>query len=283
MASYLHSGAYLLQIAILDSNLYPMGTLVTPDSPSAGTEYNPLVVEAFVEWQDANPTYENAYSRAGNKLRGRRQIGATDYGVATLTLSEDDDVFEALVLGFTLDTTTATNARIRSANASRVQQRNFMVAMTTGATGENSAIKYDTIVVLNCYFEKATQGINQTSGPNPNNKQYNMYINAGTRAPWGQLLSAATVAPDGDADTLFKLSHTYPYMFMTYVDNNSDTTFTLPYTPASTEHAGADNIFFNNGTDLKAQVSGISGTTVTITAQTSGSKWVVWFPSSAAL
>lgn len=285
MTSRMLSGLYMGQIAILDEDDYPMGTLVTPDAPTHGTVYSPYVFFAVVEANFGNPTSENAQSYAGMSLRGRRPLGTTDYGVGTLTMSEMDDVFDALVMGYTLDATTATSARIRAKNAKRLQQRRFMVALTAGATPVNSANDFETIVLLNVYFDNAQYGVNQSGGTNPNNVTYNMYVNASTRAPWGQLLSAATVAVDGDADTEMALNHADPYLFTTYVDDNSSATFTLPYSPSQTEVAGAHNIIFKEGVESKAQVSAINGTgnkTVNITAGADFARWVLWFPSTAA-
>lgn len=286
MTSRLVTGFYLMQVAILDSENYPMGTLVTPNSPVNGTVYSPLVVEAPVEFAPPSPTYADAFSYAGQKLRGRRPFGATDYGIGTITLSEFDDVFDALVMGYTLDTATATAARIRATNAGRIQQRRFMVALTGGAVPEDSAVMYETTVLLNVYFQRQPFGMNQGTGQNPNNVTYNVYANTSNRTPWGQLLSAATVAVDGDSDTEFGFYHDAPYMFTTYVDDGSATSFTLPYTPSYTEVAGASNIFYKEGVDNKAQVSAINGTgnkTVNITAGTAADKWVIWFPSAGAL
>jgi len=283
MTSWLRAGIYSAQIAILDSNGYPMGTLVTPNAPVANTVYSPYTIPALIEYAPAQATYESAYSYAGMKLRGRRALGATDYGIGTLTLAEYDDTFDALVMGWTNDTTTATSTRINAKNSGRVQQRNFMLALTTGATPSNSAVNYETRVLLNCYFTPAAAPINQSGGQNPTNLTYNIYVNVGLRAPWGQLLSAATVAPDGDSDTEMGFYYSAPYLFCTYVDNGSTGSFSLPYTPSSTEHAGAINIFYKNGTEDKSAITGISGTTVTRTASSSGDIVVVWFPSTGTL
>lgn len=283
MATTLLAGTYLMQIAILDDDNFPMGTLVTPNAPVNGTEYNPYVVPSIVEFAPAQPTYANAFSYAGQKIRGRRPLGVTDFGVGTVTLSEFDDVFDALVMGYTIDTTTATDVRVTGSNALRVQQRRFMVAFTAGATPSDSAPNYLTKVLLNVYFERQPVGTNQNGGQNPNNVVYNMYANTSTRTAWGQLQSAATVNVDGDADTEMALYYTMPFMFMTYVDDGEASTFTLPYAAGATEHAGATNIFFQEGTIAHDQVSGVSGSTVTITAQDAGDRWVVWFPSTGAL
>jgi hypothetical protein len=57
----------------------------------------------------------------------------------------------------------------------------------------------------------------------------------------------------------------------------------VPYAPDSTEHAGAINIFFQEGTIAHDQVSNISGSTITKTAQDAADRWVVWVSSTAAL
>lgn len=283
MASDLVSGFYLAQIAILNDSNYPMGTLVTPNSPSNGTVYSPYVIPAVVEYREPTPTYVEASSYAAMKHRGRRSHGVSDFGVGQLVLSEFDDVFDALVMEYTVDTTLASGLRQTARNAQRVQSRRFALWLTGGATDSNSTPNFITFALGNVYFNRQGVGLNQSGGQNSNNLTYDIVQNVSTRSPLGQLYSASAFDVDGDADTMITIRAAAPVTFTTYVDDGSATSIVLPYAPLSTEHAGATNIFTKNGTTNHAGVSGISSATLTVTAGTAADIWVIATPSSAPL
>lgn len=284
MASDLLQGIYVLQIARLSSAGYPMGQLLTPDAPVAGTVYSPYVVPAPVEYQPATPTWVEFESYARGKPRGRATPGISSLGTGTLVLAEDDDTFEALIKGKAVDTTTATAARIASGNFASNAPRRFLVGLTPIALAYDSVITYKTIWKWG-YFSWNETGMNSGEGRNPNNRSYTFHPTLSPRTPFGQLFSAATVDPDNDTDSEYKMRDSAPFALTTYVDDNSGLTggILLPYTPDYTEHAGAHNILYKNGSDAKASISGISGKTVTGTPGTSGDIWVLLTPSTEIL
>lgn len=285
MVSFLATGQYIAQVAILDSTGYPMGTLITPDSPTPGTVYTPYLIPSVVDYTAPTPTSDEASSRAGMKLRGRVDLGVTDHGIGTLQMSELDDVFDALVMKTVIDVTTATNIRHRAANSLRIATRRFLLMLSQAAVTSDSVVKYNTFYLTNVWFRSPRQSSNAASGVNPNNRSYEVMIRTNTRLPWGQLYSANSVAVTGNADTEGGLYASAPVALATYVDDGSATSFTFPYLPDSSENAGADNIFFKNGATAHASVSAFSVSTgvVTNTAGSSGDKWVVLAPSTALL
>lgn len=283
MSSELIAGAYLMQIAILDNSNYPMGTLVTPNSPVNGTVYSPYVVPSIVSYAPGGGQTQTFNSFAGEKRRGSALAPSNAVPVGTLTLSEADDTFDALVMGYTKDSTTATAAHAGGRNALRATQRRFLCGFTAKAIDSSSTQNYKTIFKLNVSFDRDDEGINQQTGENPNNHVYRMYLNLSTRTPFGQLLSTATVNPDGDMDDEWWIVDSAPEIFATYIDDGSGTSIVMPYALDYTEHAGAHNIIYKNGSDNKANVSGISSATLTVTAGTAAQKWVIVAPSSAPL
>lgn len=282
MASDLLQGIYVLQIARLSSAGYPMGQLLTPDAPVAGTVYSPYVVPAPVEYQPATPTWVEFESYARGKPRGRATPGISSLGTGTLVLAEDDDTFEALIKGKAVDTTTATAARIASGNFASNAPRRFLVGLTPIALAYDSVIQYKTIWKWG-YFSWSETGMNSGEGRNPNNRSYVFHPTLSPRTPFGQLFSAATVDPDNDTDSEYKMRDTAPFALTTYVDDGSGTSILQAYTPDYSEVAGAHNIFFKNGADNKAGVASLSGKTWTITASTSGHIWVLLTPSTEIL
>lgn len=282
MTSNLHTGAYVLQVALLNDNNYPMGQLVTPNSPVNGTSYNPLVVPSLVGFEAADDTSEEASSFGGQKKRGTRDLGVSELGDITITVSEFDDVFDALVLGYTVDTATAANLRMTSRNVNRTRPRKLLLGFTAAATPVNSTPNFATIFMWGT-LRRTALGSNQGTGRNPNNRVYTLKKFVSTRTPFGQLFSAAGVNPDGDSDDEYVITASAPMSLSTYVDDGSTTSLVMPYAPDSTEHAGATNLFFKNGTVNHTGVSGISSATATITAGSAADIWNTLVPSSAIL
>lgn len=272
-STYLVARAYVAQLGILNSNFYNMGQSTVPNAVSSGTTINSYVIPGFVSYAPAAPTYEDVVSYASEQVRGRREVGVTDYGIGQLVLSEYDEKFNQLIGGATPSTTIASGVVVTSPNALQKSPPRVVLTLTAAATPVTSAENFVNISVLNCTIRRARVGTNQGNGKNPNNLTYDLVVSAGNRAPWGSLLSALAMGLTNSSDTELELSAPAIYITTTYVDDGSATTITLPYTPFTTEHAGVFNMFTKNGVDSHASVSGISGSTVTITPGSAGDIW----------
>lgn len=261
-ASRLQSGFYKLQIAIVDSNDYPMGQLTSPNSPANGTVYAPYVVPAAVEYTAAQDTLEVAQSYASQRPRGRREMGTGELGDGTLTLSEFDDAFDALVQGYTLDTSTGTALRIAGHNVGRSQARKFMLAMTPAATPANGTPDFDTIFTWGT-LRRGALGVNQQTGRNPNNRQYTLTKVLSTRTPWGQLFSQSTMNPSGGSDDETIIGGDAPMSFFTIVRDGTASGYVAPYALSYTAAAsfGSANLLYMNGTATAQAVVNVSGGT----------------------
>lgn len=282
MTSRLQSGDYLLTIDILDDNDYPMGQLTTPNTPTPNTVYPPLIVPAVVSYVAANDTQQIAYSYAGQKQRGKRDMGISQLGDGTLTCSEFDDILDAIVMGYLIDTATATAERIAGHNVNRGKARRLMLGFVPAATPVNGLTNFDTIYTWGT-LRRGALGANQGAGSNPNNRAYSLTKFMSTRNPWGQLFSADPTAVGSSDDEKIVYSDA-PQMGATYVADGTATTILMPYAPEYTEHAGAYNKFYKGGVESKATVSGISGSTITLSsAGTTGDKWRPVMPSLALL
>lgn len=286
MTTRLQSGLYVLQIAILNDNDEPMGTLTTPNAPTFNTVYSPYLVPAPVSYTAAADTVDSVQSFAGQRLRGRRDLGASAFGDGTLELSEFDDVFDALVQGYTLDTTTATGLRIHAHNANRSLTRRFMLAFTAAATPSNGALNYDTIFTFGT-LRRSALGTNQTTGKNPNNRSYTLTKVVISRTPWGQLFSNSTLAPSSGTDDEVGIYADAPITFSTWVSNGTASAWTLPYALEYSAAAafGSANIAALNGTASAQSIVGVSGGTAVLQngVVTSGQKWFILGPSTAIL
>lgn len=276
-------GQWIAQIWRLDANNYPKGTLAAPDSPVAGTVYSPYVIPAPISYQAADDTFAEVSSFANTQLRARVQVALTDFANDTFTLSELDDTFDSLVMGYTNDVTTATSMRIRARNSGRRTPRRFGLALTRASATKDNVISYETIIKMNVQFRRAAgSNTSQTFGQNPDPLAYTVIKARNSRMPWGKAFSSSSnLVVDGNADDEISIQGPAPIMAVTYVDDGAATTFALPYAPDYTEHAGAYNIIYKNGTS--ASVTSISGSTVTITAGSSGDIWTFFGPSTALL
>lgn len=286
MVSRLQSGTYTLQIAVVDSSDFPIGQLTTPDSPTHGTVYAPYVVPSVVSYTAADDTVETASSFGGQKVRGKRDLGTTELGDGTLELSEFDSDFDALVQGYAKDTTTGTGLEISGRNANRSRARRFMLAFTAAATPANSTPNYDTIFTWGT-LRRGALGTNQSSGRNPNNRVYTLTKHLSSRTPWGQLFSAANVAPNGNSDDETTIYADGPMEFFTVVRDGTASGYVAPYafTYSAIAAFGSANLLFMNGTASAQMPASFSGGTALIVgnAGTSGQKLLVMGPSQALL
>lgn len=282
VGSRLQSGEYVLQVEAISDADYGMGTLITPNAPTNNTVYNPLVVPSVVSYAAANDTVQTAYSYAGQKTRGKRDMGVSQLGDGTLTLSEFDDAFDALVMGYLIDTATATSERIAGHNVNRGKALRLLLAFSPAATPVNGLTNFDTIYTWGT-LRRGALGTNQGTGSNPNNRAYTLTKFTVTRNPWGQLFSADPTAV-GTLDDEKIVYSDAPQMSSTFIADGTATTWLLPYAPEYTEHAGAWNKFYKNGVEAKASISGISGSTITLSgAGSAADKWRFVGPCPALL
>lgn len=286
MTTRLQSGTYTLQIAAVDSNDFPVGQLTSPDSPVNGTVYSPYVVPSVVSYAAADDTVETTDSFGGQRKRGKRDLGTSSLGDGTLELSEFDDVFDALVMGYAVDTASGTGLRIAAHNTNRGRARRFMLAFTAAATPANSLPNYDTIYTWGT-LRRGALGTSQASGRNPNNRVYTLTRYLSTRTPWGQLFSQATVLPDGGSDDEVTIYADAPMEFFTIVRDGTASGYVAPYAFSYTAAAafGSANLLYMNGTATAQAVASFSGGTALLLngVGVSGQKMLVHGPSVALL
>lgn len=279
--SYLEYGQWLAQLWRLDVNNYPKGTLIAPDTVVNNTVYSPYVIPAVVSYASAEDTFAEVSSYANMKLRARVTLGLTEFANDTLTLSEKDDVFEPLILGYANDVATATNVRISGRNSGRKTPRRFGLALTRVSATKDNVITYETIVKMNVHFRKgAGQSTSQTVGQNPDPLAYTVIKARSTRSPIGAAFSSTSnLVVDGNSDDEISIQAASPIMFMTYIDDGSATAIVFPYTPDSGEHAGASNIILKNGVDAKASMGTLTGKSWAFTHGSAGDIWTFAIPS----
>jgi hypothetical protein len=282
MTSFLVARSYLLQLVTLNTAGYPMGSFATPNSPVNSTVYPSYVVPSVVSYTPGQPTYEEVHSYGGENLRGRRDLGVTDYGIGQITLSEYDETVNRMAGGSAIDTTLASALSMTAPNSNLKTQPRLGLIFTAGASPSDSSENFVNILLSNVTLRRPYFGSNQGTGRNPNNLTLDVVVSTSTRTLFGMLFSATALAVANNTDTEVRIYSPAPLSLSTYIDDASATTRLLPYTPYSTEHAGVTNIFTKNGATAHAQVSGISGKTVTFTAGSAADIWVDLIPTPLA-
>lgn len=282
--SMMVDGLYIAYVWKVDANGYPMGQLVDTTAPVAGTVYSPYLISAPVTYKAATPTYEQAISRAAMTTRGQRDHGIASLGTGTFTTSEWDETLNQMRGGSTVDAATATALTITSPNRRKRSPTRLGMAFIPAATPGDGTEDFLTIMLCNISLRPPALGANSSGGSNPNNLDWEIVPNFATRTPLGLLFSATGLAVSGNTDTEIFIHAPAPMMMTTYVGDGSVATFTLPYSPYSTEHAQAYNIFSKNGAEDHSGITSVVGSVVTkSSAGTTLDKEIVVFPSLGAL
>ena len=264
-------GRYQLQLAFLDDDNYPMGTLTTPNSPSNATVYGAYLMESYVSVGAFTPTYNSYTYTVGERTKREVVTGVGGFGSFPLTLSTLDDTFLSYINGTSVNTSDATGWRGSNLNANQDSAPRLMLAISQQFNQDNGSDYYITHFYLNVNIRGGSPSSNAATGENPNPLEFTVTPSVSNRLPWGQLFSAnSNMTAQDDTDLMYSLIANNPIQLTTYVDNAIATTYTLPYKPTSSDTGGATSLFFKEGADYSGSVSGVNTSTgvVTITAGT---------------
>ena len=273
------AGAFHAQIARRSTAGYPMGSLATPDAPANGSVYHAYKIKGFAGVDAPQITREIAIRRGGQKTLGQKSLGVSSYGTFNLTLSDFDEAFHNMVSGATIDSTLATAVNITSLNAGKATLPQFVLIINAGFQDDSGADVFLNIIYHNVTIAPTIPSVTQAGGENPNALVYTVTPSLSTRAGWGSLFSATSLALEDNSDMVSFVRSTYPMALTTYIDDNAATSFVVGYRPTSSDNAGVDNIFLTAGVDSSANVSGFSTTTgaTTHTAAAAASIWTVLY------
>lgn len=270
------AGFYHAQVCFRDSNGYPMGTDTTPNAVSNGATTHAYKLTGPVSATAPSPTREIATFRGGMNVLGQLGLGTSDFGTFDITLSAYDEVFESYVSGATNDATNFGTSHIASTpntmNAALPQVILILTAAWQDTSGTNRFMHW---IYLNVQIYPSLVGLNQDGGVNPNAPTYTVVPSTSTRSITGQLFSATAMAIQDNKDVVMRLRTDDPIAVTTYIDDASATSFVVGYRPVNSEHAGAVNMFFKNGTINHANVSAFD-TTTGATTHTAGSAADIW-------
>ncbi len=277
-------GAYYLQIAFRDSNGYPKGQQTSPDSVANDTTMHAYLMKNIISFTPPTPTRELATDRGGQKIRAQADMGVSDFGVATLELSEFDDVFHSYITASSIDTGTPTGWRQAGVNVNNVDIPAMFVIATAqvqSISGTSITKKYRHWILPNAQIRAATPNVSQGSGVNPNPLSYEIVPNVSYRTLTGELFSATAMAVEDDNDLFYTILTSNPIGITSYTANAANPeTFTLGYRPLTTQATTSDKVLTQNGVaDTIVSLSTTTGVLTTATG-TAGDIYTIVYETS---
>lgn len=281
MSNGMVAGFYHMWLSTRDSNGYPKGQNSTPDSVTNKTLYTPLKVRHPVSYTPATPTREVAQRRGGQAMRGQRSMGVSSYGAGTIVLDAYDEVLHALVSRSAVDTTTVTGWSMTSQNAGEPDPPSLIIGMSIGFSNISGAKEFLTGIFHSAQLPPAMPGASQDGGVNPNPLTYEIVVDSAARTGMGLLFSATALNVEENTDTFTLIRYSDPIFVTTWIADGTETTFTLPYLPLTSDATGgATNLISKDG--VKTAVTSVNTTSgvVTLTAPgTAGDIWIVAYPT----
>jgi hypothetical protein len=279
-------GAYEIQIGFRDSNEYVMGTQTSPDSVAQGTTTHLYRLPSLVSFTPQKPTYITATNQGGQQILNQASMGVSDLGLASMVLSEHDDLFHSYVSGSSIDSTTPSGWRQGGSNANKQVLPSFFMIISTQVnsrtgTGGTTSRRWKNWYLPNVQIRPSYPDVSQGGGTNPHPVTYELVPNTSTRALTGFLLSATTMELENNSDSLLWINSANRITATTYVEAASPAgAFVLGYRPLTNQATITDKTMTKNG--ATASITTLSATTgaVTMTAGSAGDKFVLVYETN---
>lgn len=274
-------GAYYVQIAFRDSNGYPKGVQTDPNNVAVNTTMPMYLMKNIISFTPPTPTRELATDRGGQKIRAQADMGVSEFGLATLELSEYDDVFHSYITGSAVDTGSPSGWRQSAANVNQPTiPAMFLVAsaQVESISGSNITNKWRHWILPNCQIRAAFPNVSQGAGVNPNPLSYEVVPNVSYRTLTGELFSITDMDVVDDNDLFYSIQTNYPIAVVSYTGTGvaSPETFTTAYLPRTNQATTSDKILTEQGvTDTITALSATTGILTTPTAGAAGNIYVL--------
>lgn len=277
-----------IQIFRVDSNGYPMGTLLTPDAPTLPTTTHALVLQGYVSATPSVREVDTATDQADGTNYGDIEMGISSFGAVEITLSMRSETAFNLIRGVVPNNTISSAMYITTANNTSIAPRLFGMIITDRVRDEITNVPQYEHTVYNRGTIMITQEAegNQGGGVNPSPLTISFKPQPSTRlVSIGMLYSATNLAPDENTDTHTIFRSTYQLSATTFVKDGVATTFNTFYKPSvAAATVGGVNVYTTNG--VQAALTSLATTTglATMTAAgTSGHIAVVLYATNFVL
>lgn len=259
-------GNYYMQWCFRSSAGYPFGTNSDPDNASDGSTTHSYVSTNPIDYAAPQPSFARAIDRGGQKIRAQKDMGVTEFGEGTFSMSEMDAQLWAYWTGSTLDTTTVTGWEMLAMNVNQVTTPAGFVIFTSKAYDyESASDKWSHWVYPNAQVRITPPGSSQSDGENPNAWELTLIPNTSTRFLTGHLFSALNMTVVDNTDIGVHIRTAKPIAITTYVEAATPANaYTVGYRPSSASVDDSDKIFTKNGvTDTATSISATTGGVVT--------------------
>lgn len=270
-------GFYYMQWAFRDSAGYPMGTQTDPDNVADGTTTHSYLLKNPIEYTPPEPSFARAIDRGGQKIRAQKDMGVTDFGEGSFSLSELDDTLWAYWTGASVDAATVTGWRMLGMNVNQVTvPAGFIIISSKAYDYANAADVWNHWVYPNAQVRITPPGASQSDGENPNAWNLKLIPNTSTRTLTGDLFSATAMSVTDNTDIGYRIQSGKPLGVTTYTEAGTPAgTFIAGYRPATSETDTTDKRLTKNG--ATASITTLSATTgvATFTAGSAGDKFVL--------
>ena len=289
MASDFQYGAYYVQVAKRDANGYPKGVVADPNSVAADTTMHAYLLRNIISFTPATPTRETVTDRGGQAIRAQADLGVSEFGTATMELSEFDDTFHAYITGGGVETTNPSGFRQVGSNVNTVSLPSWFVVLTAkveSISGSTITTKYRHWIMPNCQIRPAYPSMSQNAGVNPNPVSYEIVPNVSARTLTGELFSATDMSVENDTDMFYSILTSNPIGITSYTATGvaNPETFILGYRPLTTHATTSDKLLTQNGVaDTIVSLSTSTGVLTTATGVASDIYVIVYETAYTAI
>lgn len=268
-------GFFAAQFYRVNSSGFGIGQL-DPLSLTPGATSSAYRVAGAVSAGLPQPTYETVTFRGNQRILGQADLGISDLGSFDMQISEYDATLMSLLLGGNVDTTTITSSTVSSPNYGRISPYQVGIMLTAGFQSRDAATSgvnsYITYVIPLAQVRITPPGLSQDGGVNPNLPTLTITPSFGGRFPNGVAFGANQTWENNES-LIYGIQGDAPYSYTCFIQNNSDTTYTLGYRPTTSTTNQTDHLWAVGGT-ITAPTSVVTSTGV-VTLAAAGTSGVI--------
>jgi hypothetical protein len=277
-------GMFKAFVGFRDSNGYPMGVYTDPDNAPHNAVYTPLLLPGPINVASPAISRLVAFATGGQRLLNKRVLGVQDIGDFQFTLAHYSETFNALISQTTVDETTLTSVATTAPNTGLAEPPQMFIGFILGFDTIDGDHQFLTMIYHNVQIANYIPSGSTAGGENPNPLTYTVTPSPSARTMSGLLYEDTALAVTDDRDILSCYRFQYGLLPVTYVDDNSAGSFTLPYLPVDDDETGAavNSITKQGAITAVTSVATATGLVTLVAAGTDFDRWVVLYPTAFA-
>lgn len=261
-----------------------------PDSLTPGTTSHAFRGYGPITATLPDVTFTSIDFRGGGSWEGTADGGLESVGEGEITLSQMDGALEAFVQGGLVDTTSLVNTSIWASNSRNPTPRDVGLMLIMKVQDRSVAVgqtRYFHVLYPSVQMRTKITNLTQEGGLNPSPMTLTFKPQAATVFPVG-IAFGANQGWYENSEFSYRHSSQYPFALTTFVQNNSDTTYTTLYKPVyETVTDGKTNNWYtvNGAATAPTSHAAASGLVTLAAAGTSGHLAIAmyqhnWIPSA---